>query len=107
MRNSRKFKPTTRQRLDLFNKTFKQQHIPTDLFKASTAGMLELDQKYHLEGVVQLLHNLQTTISVCLIGTGMNAKQKQKITDYITLLHDLAAEFEWQARYGIRLYEPL
>lgn len=107
MRTPRKLKPTSQQRLDLFNETFTQKRIPTDIFKASTAGMLELDKKYHLEGVVQLLRNLQTTVSVCLIGSDINEGQKQEVTTYITLLHDLAAEFEWQTHYGIRLYEPL
>lgn len=67
-------------------------------FYASLAGILHLDDYYHLEGIEQMLRKLQLQL--------VKSRQPEK-HDYIKLLGDLADEFNWQSHYGIRLYEPL
>lgn len=66
---------------------------------ASLTGVIQLDDYYHLEGMVQMLRELQLMVAT---KRGMPNKM-----DYVKLLGDLAEEFDWQSHYGVRLYEPL
>lgn len=91
-------KASIRSRVDETANFWAEHNFSLNHIYASLAGILQLDDYYHLEGIEEMLRNLQLMV--------VKSKKPDK-ADYVKLLGDLADEFRWQTYHGIRLYEPL